>query len=98
MGLAFFNLFNLYFRKGPPDAVIITFSTLWIDSFRNKDQIEKCSESTGINLVLFFINFFSIRCQAHIIDSLFAIAIFFVESMQSIVESKPAKPVIAHII
>ena len=35
-----------------------TFSTLLIDSFFNRDQIEKCSESTGINLVLFFVNFF----------------------------------------
>ena len=43
-------------RKGPPDAVMITSSTLLLLLPFNKDHIEKCSESTGMNLVLYFFN------------------------------------------
>ena len=74
------------------DSTYYTFSTLSIDSCCNKDQIEKCSESTGINLVLFLINFFSIRFHAQIIDSLFAIAITFVCLIIFNVGSKPLIP------
>ena len=42
------------------------------------DHIEKCSESTGMNSVLFLFNSLFKIFHAHIIDSLFAIAIFFV--------------------
>ena len=44
----------------------------------NAYQIEKCSESTGINLVLYLLSCFLIKFQAQIIDSLFAIAIVLV--------------------
>ena len=53
---------------------------------------EKCSESTGINLVLFCFNSFSIRFQPHIIDSLFAIAIFLVSLIIFKVGSNPSIP------
>ena len=44
--------------KGPPDAVIYMFSKKsFLVSLINA-QIEKCSESIGINSVLFLINFF----------------------------------------
>ena len=56
----------------------------------SKDHIEKCSESTGINFVLNFFNF--IKFQPQIIDSLFAIAICFVISIDSKVDSKPSRP------
>ena len=59
-----------------------------------KDQIEKCSESTGMIFVLFKIDFFLIKFHPHIIDSLFAIAIFFVNLIILIVGSSPAIPTI----
>ena len=55
-------------------------------------KIEKCSESTGINLVLFLINFLLIKFHPHIIASLFAIAIFLVNFIILIVGSKPSIP------
>ena len=79
LGVAFLILLIFQLRNGPPDAVIIISSIVSIFLFFNKYQIEKCSESTGIKFVLFFASFFLISPQAHIIDSLFAIAIFFVE-------------------
>ena len=42
------------------------------------EKIEKCSESTGINLVLFFLSSFLISGHPQTIASLFAIAINFV--------------------
>ena len=75
----FFKLLILEFKKGPPEAVKYIFSILELDILLFKiDQIEKCSESTGINKVLFFFNSFSIIGHPQIIDSLLAIAIFFV--------------------
>ena len=53
-------------------------SIFFLDLSLSTDHIEKCSESTGINLVLFFFNSLFNKFQAQIIDSLFAIAIFFV--------------------
>ena len=50
--LIFLNDFNGKLKKGPPDAVKKIFSTLLL-LFLRAYQIEKCSESTGINLVLF---------------------------------------------
>ena len=74
----FLNLLFGNFKKGPPEAVIYIFSIFDVLLFSNKDQIEKCSESTGINLVLYLINSFLISFHPQIIDSLFAIKIFFV--------------------
>ena len=42
------------------------------------EKIEKCSESIGIKLVLFFLSSFLISGHPHTIASLFAIAINFV--------------------
>jgi len=57
--------------------------------------IEKCSESTGINSVLYLIELFFIRCQPQIIASLFAKRIFLLILVNNIVGSKPAIPGIA---
>ena len=62
-----------------------------------KFHTEKCSESTGINLVLYFFNFFSIKYQPQIIDSLFALAIVFVNFIISKVGLSPFRPEIPHI-
>jgi len=62
------------------------------------DQIEKCSESTGMKLVLYLLSSFFIISQAHIIDSLFAIAIVFVCWIIFIVGTSPLKPLIALIV
>ena len=56
------------------------------------DHIEKCSESTGIKVVLFFFNSFLINSQPQIIDSLLAIAIFFLILIILNVGHKPKKP------
>ena len=57
-GLIVLNFDNESFKKGPPEAVMNTFSILLsLFSFSN-DQIEKCSESMGINLVLYFFKLF----------------------------------------
>ena len=61
-------------------------------------RIEKCSESIGIILVLYFLASFFIRFHPQIIDSLFAIKIFFENLMILIVGSKPAIPGIAEIV
>ena len=55
---------------------------------------EKCSESTGINFVLFFFNSFLIKFHPHIMDSLFAIAIFFVNLIIFKVGTNPSIPTI----
>ena len=57
--------------------------------------MEKCSESTGINWVLFFTNSLFIKFHPHIIDSLFAIAIFLVCLIICKVGLSPSIPVIA---
>ena len=58
----------------------------------NAYQIEKCSESTGVNFVLCLFNSFSIKSHPHIIASLFAIAIFFVYFIISTVGFRPCIP------
>ena len=63
-----------------------------------KFHIEKCSESIGINLVLYFFNFFFIKYQPQIMDSLFALAIVFVNFITSKVGLRPSKPDIPHIV
>ena len=92
LGVIFVNLFNGKWLKGPPDAVIKIFSIsllfiLWI-----RDQIEKCSESIGMNFVLFLFNAILINGQPQIIDSLFAIAMFLVYLIISSVGFKPSIP------
>ena len=92
------------FLNGPPDAVMKRF---WIvllkfvlfksNSFKD-DQIEKCSESTGIICVLFKIDFFFIKFHPQIIDSLFAIANYFVYLIIFKVGFKPANPTIEFIV
>ena len=62
--------------------------------FFNPYHNEKCSESTGINSVLFLINSFFIKFHPHIIDSLLAIVIFFFYFIILIVGSKPSRPTI----
>ena len=94
----FLNFFCGKFIKGPPEAVITIFSTSVFFELFNNDQIEKCSESTGINFVLFLISSFCIKFQPQIIDSLLAIATVLLNLMQSNVGFKPAKPVIEHIV
>ena len=59
------------------------------------DQIEKCSESTGINLTLNLFNSFFINYHPQIIDSLLAIAIFFVNLIIFKLGLNPSKPEIA---
>ena len=95
--MIFFRFFLLKFKNGPPEAVIKIFSIFSFESLI-KDQIEKCSESIGINLVLFILNFFSIKFHAHIKDSLLAIAIVFVKGIIFKVGSKPSKPLMALIV
>ena len=57
--------------------------------------IEKCSESSGIKLVLFLFNSFLIKFHPQIIDSLLASAIFFEYRIDFNVGSKPSIPDIA---
>ena len=59
---------------------------------------EKCSESKGIILVLYFFDSFFIKFQPQIIDSLLAIKSFFVDLIILIVGFKPAIPEIADIV
>ena len=87
------DIFFIFFlKKGPPDAVKITFSIFSFSSFLIKFHIEKCSESIGIKFVLYFCKFFCIKSQPHIIDSLFAIKIFFVRGIIFNVGNKPSIP------
>ena len=48
-------------KNGPPDAVKYIFSIRFFSISCNAYQIEKCSESTGINLVLYLFNFFQLN-------------------------------------
>ena len=56
------------------------------------DHIEKCSESNGTKLVLFFFSAFFINFQPQIIDSLFAIPKFSVYLIVFNVGSNPSMP------
>ena len=58
LGFIFLKFIIGRFKNGPPDAVINIFSIFFLLFSFNKDQIEKCSESTGINSVLYFFKFF----------------------------------------
>ena len=78
--------------------MINIFSILFTLLLFSIDQIEKCSESIGINFVLFLFKDSSIKFHAQIIDSLFAIPIVLLNFIASNVGSKPDKPEIAHII
>ena len=73
LAFAYFILLIGLFKNGPPEPVKIICSILFLFSFFISDHIEKCSESIGINLVLFLFNSFSIKFHAQIIDSLLAI-------------------------
>ena len=95
LGLIFLNLCKGSFLKGPPEAVIKTLSKLFALAELSNDHIEKCSESIGINFVLYFFKSFLIKGHPHIIDSLFAIAIVFVNFMIFSVGIKPSNPEIA---
>ena len=88
-GLIFDILLLGVFKKGPPDAVIIICFTSDNLSSLIKLNIEKCSESIGINLVLFFFNLILIKFHPQIIDSLFAMSIFLVKGITSSVGFKP---------
>ena len=59
--------------------------------------MEKCSESTGIILVLCDLDKFLIKCHPQIIVSLFANKIFFVNLTNRKVGDKPAIPTIDEI-
>ena len=86
------------FKKGPPDAVNIIFLIVLTLLFLINWNIEKCSESTGIKVVLFFESSLRIRFQPQIIDSLFAIAILFVNLITLSVGINPSIPDIALIV
>ena len=58
--------------------LIYIFFNIFFFFFLKHTIIEKCSESTGINCFYFFLILFLIKFHPQIIDSLFAIAIFFV--------------------
>ena len=58
-------------------------------------EIEKCSESIGINFVLYLIAFLLIKFQPQTIDSLFAKRTFLLIFMKVSVGLRPAIPGIA---
>ena len=93
-GLILAILFFDLFKNGPPDAVNIIFSIFFEFSFFINFQMEKCSESSGMNFVSYFNNFFLIKSQPHIIDSLLEINKFLVYGMIFKVGSRPSIPVI----
>ena len=70
----FFHFFFDIFKNGPPEAVIIISSISSSATFFVSSIIEKCSESTGNILVLYFLIYFDNISQPQIIASLFAIA------------------------
>ena len=88
----FFKSDFFLFKKGPPEAVkktsFISLSFLFRISLHN----EKCSESSGINDVLFLYKDLLIKSQPHIIDSLFATATFLLISIDNNKCSSPAMP------
>ena len=94
----FLKLLSGVLWKGPPEAVKYISSILFISIFFKPYHNEKCSESTGINFVLLFFNAFKIKPQPQIIDSLFAIAISFVNLIIFNVGSKPYIPTIELIV
>ena len=53
-GLTIFNFFLFKFKNGPPDAVIKIFSICDVAKPLFNEYIEKCSESIGTKVVLFF--------------------------------------------
>ena len=61
LDLMFLNFFIGKFKKGPPDAVIKILSIAIFFEFFINDQMEKCSESIGINFVLFFLILFQLN-------------------------------------
>ena len=71
-----FIFFGDTFNNDPPDAVKYIFSILLFNWFEIPNQIEKCSESTGIKAVLFFFNSLLIMFHAHIIDSYWRLQFF----------------------
>ena len=83
------NFFLGLSKNGPPDAVKKILSISFLSMPFNAYQTEKCSESTGINSVLYFFKLFLIKSHPHIIDSLLAIAIFFVYFIISSVGLSP---------
>ena len=96
--MIFDNFLKETFNNGPPDAVR---NTLFIfDKFflSKAYHIEKCSESTGINFVLYLSISFFIKFHPHIIDSLFAIAILLEYLIIFNVGFKPFNPTIALIV
>ena len=97
LGLIFLNFEIFKFKKGPPDAVKNIFSISSMLVFLISWSIEKCSESMGTILVLFFFAFSFIKFHPQIIDSLLAMRIFFVLPMIFIVGFRPAIPGIAEI-
>ena len=74
--------------------MIIILSILLELLLFNKDQIEKCSESTGTNLVLYLSNFFLIKFHPQIIDLYLLLQFFCILNILS-VGFKPSKPEIA---
>ena len=94
------TLFKFIFllKKGPPDAVKYILWTTLVFLFSISFKIEKCSESIGINFVLFFFSSFDINFQAQIILSLFAIKIFFENLIILRVGIRPAIPEIAEMV
>ena len=97
-GFIFFKLLVLLFKNGPPEAVSIISSILALLTLFINDHIEKCSESIGIKLVLFFFNFFFIIFQLQIIDSLFAIPTVLLYLIASRVGFNPDNPEIEHMV
>ena len=87
-------------KKGPPDAVrniFFIFFFLKLGLLSNIEKIEKCSESIGINLHLFFFNSFINILFPKTIDSLLAINKFLVTFDILIVDMKPSFPAIEEI-
>ena len=82
-------------RNGPPDAVRISFSTLFCISPARHWKMAECSESTGRIGVLCFIASELMSSPATTIVSLLARAMALPAFMALIVGRKPEKPTIA---
>ena len=74
---------------------LLIFSILFISVFSTSEKIEKCSESTGMKVVLLFFNSLLINDHPHTIASLFAIAINLVRLIILYVGNNPPIPEIA---